>query len=409
MPLFAYVGRDGKGGQVKGQQEAATMDAVASTLMGRGITPVAINPASDVKEQVPLEVRFQRLMGSSGVSVEELIILCRQMYTITKAGIPLVRGVRGLAESIKHYVLQKTLFEIADRLEAGMELSVSMRYHTDVFSSLFISMVRVGENSGRLDSVFLQMAEYLERELDTARRIKSALRYPSFVLIALAVAMVVINIFVIPAFANMFSRFDAELPLPTKILIGVSDTFVNYWPHMLIVVAVSVGLWWRYMKTDNGQRFWGETKIRLPIIGDIINRASLARYARSFSLMSSSGVPLPTALALCAESIDNRFLMEKILGMKSGVERGESLIRTHTASKMFTPLVLQMVSVGEESGQVDELLKEVAEFYEREVDYDVSKLSDRIEPIILVIMAVFVMILALGIFLPMWEMYNIQK
>ena len=220
--------------------------------------------------------------------------------------------------------------------------------------------------------------------------------------------MVVINIFVIPNFADMFTKFGAELPLPTKILLGTSEFFVNYWHILLGVIVVTWVLLKRHIKTDIGSRQWGRILLRLPIVGDIIERASMARYARSFGLMLSSGVPLIQSLSLCSRVIDNPWLGDKILAIREGIERGESLLSTHNQSGMFTPLVLQMIGVGEESGQVDTLLTEVAEFYEREVDYDLKTLSDRIEPIMIVIMAGFVLILALGIFLPMWNMYSLQ-
>jgi len=331
------------------------------------------------------------------------------MYTITKAGLPLIRGIRGLVASMRHPRLRDALDAIADDLETGMQLSTAMVRHDDVFDNLYVNMVRVGEDSGQLETVFNQLSEYLERDQETKKRIKSALRYPSFVLLALMVAMVVVNIFVIPAFANMFARFEAQLPLPTRMLIGTSNFFVEYWPYLLVLLIAAFVAFREYVKTDTGSVWWGEFKLKIPLVGSILNRAMMARYSRSFALMLQSGVPLPQALELCAKAIDNAFLAEKIRGIKSGVERGDSLLRTHNASEMFSPLVLQMIAVGEESGQVEELLKEVSGFYEREVDYDVKTLSDRIEPIMIVIMAGFVMVLALGIFLPMWEMYNIQK
>jgi len=269
--------------------------------------------------------------------------------------------------------------------------------------------VIVGENSGRLDLVFKQLSEYMERDLSTVKSIKTALRYPSFVLIAISIAMVIINIKVIPAFAGMFSKFGAELPLPTRILMSVSDFFVNYWLYMLLAIVVTTVWVIHYVRTPEGSRVWGQKKLKIIVVGDIIERASLARYARSFGLMLSAGLPLSNALELSAKAIDNPYLGDKIRGIRSGVERGEGLFQTHLLSGMFTPLVLQMISVGEESGQVDALLAEVAIFYESEVEYDVKQLSDRIEPIMIVIMAAFVTILALGIFLPMWDMYSIQK
>lgn len=406
MALYAYKGRNSQGQLVTGQVNAASADGAVGQMANLGLVPVKVEEIKH--EESELQKLFERL-GQRKVSVPELIIFCRQMYTITKAGIPLIRGVRGLSLTINHPELRKTLNAVADELESGKGLSVALSQHPDIFNTLFISIVHVGENSGRLDEAFLQLSEYMERDQETSKSIKAALRYPTFVISAIALALAVINIKVIPEFAKMFEKFGANLPMPTKILIFTSNVFVNYWMYMLGVIVILFIGWKEYLKTQNGQRFWGEYRLRIPVIGDIIERGSMARYSRSLSLMLRSGVPLPTTLELCSRVIDNLFLAEKIRSIRSGIERGDSLLRTHTASGMFTPLVLQMIAVGEESGQVDTLLGEVASYYEREVDYDVASLSAKIEPILIVVMAAIVLILALGIFLPMWSMYDIQK
>ncbi|HRH77431.1 MAG TPA: type II secretion system F family protein [Cellvibrionaceae bacterium] len=406
MTSFTYQGRNNQGQLVEGRLDGASADVIANQLMSRSITPISIVA---VKEASSVDKQLAKLMGAEKVNAVELIMFSRQMFTITKSGIPLVRGLRGLAASIKHAHFQMVLNDVADSLETGVGLSVALSRHPKVFNHLFVSMINVGESSGNLEQVFLQMAYYMERDEETRKRIKSATRYPMFVMIALAIAITVVNVAVIPKFAAMFAQFKAPLPLVTKILIGTSHVFVNYWWLLLIVVGGAVGgvVW--YLKTPQGAQFWGRKKLRLPIVGDIIDRASMARYTRSFGLMLRAGVPLNFALTLCARAIDNPYLAQKIDAIRRGVERGDSLIRTHAAAQMFSPLVLQMIAVGEESGQVEQLLTDVAEFYEREVDYDLKTLSDKIEPILIVIMAVFVTILALGIFLPMWDMYEVQK
>lgn len=406
MAIYEFKGRNVEGRLITGQLDASSQDAAVNQLLGRGITPV------DVKEFIAtlsISERLSRATNRGKVESVELIMFCRQMHTITRAGIPLVKGLRGLAASLRNYTFQKALNDIVERLEAGVELSNAMRAHPKIFNNLFVSLVSVGENSGRLDLVFKQLSEYMERDLNTIKSIKTALRYPSFVLIAMVIAIAVINIKVIPAFATMFATFGAQLPLPTRILIGISDFFVNYWLYLFAFIAASIVWIYHYVGTPKGSRVWGRKKLRLFVIGDIIERASLARYARSFGLMLNAGLPLSTALELSARAVDNPYLGDKIRGIRAGIERGEGLFQTHLVSGMFTPLVLQMISVGEESGQVDVLLAEVAAFYESEVDYDVKQLSDRIEPLIIVIMAGFVTVLALGIFLPMWDMYSIQK
>lgn len=406
MAIYEFKGRNAEGRLIAGQVDASSQDAAVNQLLGRGITPVDI---SEFIEQLSFSERFARATNRGRVEKVELIMFCRQMHTITRAGIPLVKGLRGLSASLRNYAFQQALNDVVERLEAGVELSTAMRAHPKIFDNLFVSLVSVGENSGRLDLVFKQLSEYMERDLATIKSIKTALRYPSFVLIAISIAIVVINVKVIPAFANLFSTFGADLPLPTRILIGISDFFVDFWLYLLVFISALVAWIYHYIRTPEGSRVWGRKKLRLIIVGDIIERASLARYARSFGLMLNAGLPLSNALELSARAVDNPYLGDKIRGIRAGVERGEGLFQTHLLSGMFTPLVLQMISVGEESGQIDSLLAEVAAFYESEVEYDVKQLSDRIEPIMIVIMAGFVTILALGIFLPMWDMYSIQK
>jgi MSHA biogenesis protein MshG len=406
MTIYAFRGRNTEGRLVNGQVDAPSADAAANQLLGRGVTPLALD---EQKITQSLSERWQEMTNTGRVETVELIMFCRQMYTITKSGIPLIKGLRGLSASMRNYTFQKTLDDIVERLESGVELSAAMRHHPKMFNNLFVSMIAVGEGSGRLDLVFKQLTDYMERDQNTIKSIKTALRYPTFVLIALAIAMAVVNLKVIPAFAGMFEKFGADLPLPTRILVGTSNFFVDYWPYMAVILAVGSFAIYNYINTPEGSRVWGRKKLRIIVIGDIIERASLARYARSFGLMLQAGLPISNALELCARAIDNPYLGDKIRGIRAGIERGEGLFQTHLTSGMFTPLVLQMISVGEESGQVDTLLAEVAEFYEREVEYDVKNLSDRIEPIMIIIMAAFVTVLALGIFLPMWDMYAIQK
>ncbi|ACR11341.1 MSHA biogenesis protein, MshG [Teredinibacter turnerae T7901] len=405
MAQFSFEGRSAQGQSVKGEIAGASVDAVAAVLVGRGITPVRIN---EVSLGASLVKRINVVLGSEQVPVVDLVMFCRQMYTVTKAGIPLTRGIRGLAASVRHEHFREVLNDVAEKLETGMSLSRAMRQHPKVFDSLFVSMINVGESSGKLDEIFRQIGFYLERDEETRKRVKSAMRYPSFVVVALVIAFVVINIYVIPPFAKMFSKFGAELPIVTRGLIATSNAFTTYWPAMLIVLVMLVGGATYYLRTEQGAYLWGGKKLRLPIIGSLIERASMARYARSFSLMLSAGVPITQSLSLCAAAIDNPFLSAKIQQIRQGVERGETLLRTHLQAELFTPLVLQMISVGEESGQVDNLLRDVAEFYEREVDYDLKTLTDRIEPLLIIVLAVFVTLLALGIFLPLWSLYDVQ-
>ena len=407
MANFAYYGRDDKGSAVSGHIERSTEGDVVTYLSKNKIIPIKIEEASP--ESSMNNFFANNKWFAKKVTDEELIMFCRQMYTINKAGLPLIQGLESLSASIDDGVLKECLIDIIHRLESGVSLSMAMMHHTHIFNNLFVGMIKIGEGTGNLDTIFLQMSIYIGRDVETKKAIKSALRYPSFVMSAMVVALFVVNLMVIPAFADMFNRFGAELPLPTKILLATSTFFVDYWWLVLILLAVSIGGLIYWVGTDKGRYIWHRCKLKTPIIGPLINKAAMSRYVRSFSLMLSAGLPLNKAIGLCAEIIENSYLAVKIKKIKTDIERGDSIYRTHLRSDMFSPLVLQMINIGENSGQVDTLLMEVAESYEREVDYDLQSLSSKIEPILILVMAGFVVVLALGIFLPMWDMFSIQQ
>ncbi|HEG4447777.1 TPA: MSHA fimbrial biogenesis protein MshG [Aeromonas hydrophila] len=399
MSSFAYKGRDSQGNAVSGVVEAATEMAAAEQLMRRGVMPTELKPGKAKAAALDWSLLLER-----GVRLDELVVFSRQMYALTRAGIPILRAIAGLEESAHSKPLKRALHALGEDLGNGRPLSSSMQAHPRVFSSLFVAIIHVGENTGQLEEAFLQLANYFELELETRKRIKTAMRYPSFVLIAIGIAMVILNIMVIPVFAGMFAKFGVELPLATRILLATSHFFVHYWWVMLGVLLAMVFGWRRWVSTVKGKLTWHRWQLKLPIVGTIIERSLLARFARSFSMMLKAGVPLNTALSLVADAVDNAWMAGRIRDMRAGIERGESLLRTAGGSGLFTPLVMQMIAVGEETGQVDDLLHEAAEYYEREVDYDLKSLTARIEPILIGIVAVMVLILALGIFTPMWDM-----
>lgn len=399
MSSFAYKGRDSQGNAVSGVVDAATEMAAAEQLMRRGVMPTELKPGKAKAAALDWSLLLER-----GVRLDELVVFSRQMYALTRAGIPILRAIAGLEESTHSKPLKRALHALGEDLGNGRPLSSSMQAHPRVFSSLFVAIIHVGENTGQLEEAFLQLANYFELELETRKRIKTAMRYPSFVLIAIGIAMVILNIMVIPVFAGMFAKFGVELPLATRILLATSHFFVHYWWVMLGVLLAMVFGWRRWVSTVKGKLTWHRWQLKLPIVGTIIERSLLARFARSFSMMLKAGVPLNTALSLVADAVDNAWMAGRIRDMRAGIERGESLLRTAGSSGLFTPLVMQMIAVGEETGQVDDLLHEAAEYYEREVDYDLKSLTARIEPILIGIVAVMVLILALGIFTPMWDM-----
>lgn len=406
MPYFIYKGRNPRGDLVQGQLEAGTIDAVASQLMNTGITPIDIHESreGDEHDRDILNRLFAEKPG-----LEDLILFARQMYILMKAGVPMTRSLMGLIQSTRNPYMADALRDVLTSIESGRELGASLALHPEIFSTLFISMVRVGENTGRLEEAFMRIYQYLELEKETRQRVKAALRYPAFVLVAIGIAITVINLWVIPAFVGLFERSNVPLPWQTKVLIGTSNFFVNGWPFMLAFLVIGFGGFRYYITTEKGHYWWDKTKLRIPLVGGIIKRAILGRFARAFSMSLTSGVPLIQALTVVARSVDNDYIGESILGMRNGVERGDSLTRTAAATGQFSPLVLQMLAVGEETGEVDKLLAEVADYYEREVDYDIRNLSSTIEPVMIVAIGIMVLLLALGVFLPMWDIAQVVK
>ena len=409
MASFKYTGRNVSGSQVTGTIEAGNTSAVAEQLLRKSITPISISEAAKKQSESLASKDVSEIFGLSQVSLDELIIFSRQMYALMRSGVPILRAINGMAEASNSKLLKKALLDIASQLEGGYTLSSALNQHPDIFGSLFVSLIHVGENTGQLEESFLKLTTYLEREQATKKRIKTALRYPTMVLVALTAALVILNIFVIPTFANMFAKLGADLPLATRFLINSSNLFLNYWPYMLAACVFIYFAIRKSLKTKKGRYQWDKRKIKLPIIGSIIERSILARFSHSFGIILKSGIPMTTGLTLVADAVDNSYMQEKIIAMRQAIESGESLLRAAVASTLFTPLVLQMVAVGEETGRVDELLKEVGDYYEREVDYDLSTLTARIEPILLVGVAAMVLVLALGIFTPMWDMASAMQ
>ncbi len=402
MPFFAYKARDSRGKLMQGVLDSVDSAAAADQLFSTGMTPIEIlatsRPAADSGEKA-LARLFEKKVTSMDVQ-----LFSRQMYTLLKSGVPIMRGLGGLQESATNPAFAKVVADLREALDSGRELSNAMRRHPQVFSDFYLSMVRVGEMTGRLEEVFLLLYDHLEFERDMRNRVKTALRYPMFVVAAMILAITVINILVIPSFVKVFASFHAPLPLVTRILIACSNFTVKYWWLIGLCGVIATILWLQYLATSNGRLKWDRWKLRIPIAGKIMLKATLSRFARSFSLSSKSGVPIVQALNVVAQTVDNAYLTSRIELMKIGVERGESIMRTAITAGVFTPIVLQMIAVGEETGELDDLMDEIAQMYAREVDYELKTLSAQLEPILIIGLGIMVLVLALGIFLPIWDL-----
>jgi len=401
MASFRYHGRTARGEAVAGTLEAESADALATHLFTRGITPIDIQSVAVSRSAFD---DLWRRLGGGAPRVTDLILFSQQMYAITKAGLPLLRGMQSIAASTPNGILRATLESVIDNLQAGRELSFALGRFPDVFTKFYVSVIRVGEASGTLETAFLRMYEYLGLEKRIGDKLKTALRYPATVVVAIAIAIGVITLFVLPKFAPVFAALGNNLPWATRVLMGVSGFASHYWYVVAaagIAATVAFKLW---LRDPAGRYRWDKLKLKMPVVGGIVRRASLAQITRSFALTLESGVPIIQGVNMIARAAGNEYLTERVLALRDGVERGESLYRTAQTADLFTPLALQMIAIGEETGALSEMLGEVADFYEREVDHDLENLTAAIEPILIVSIGVMVLILALGVFLPLWDM-----
>ncbi|HUW26169.1 MAG TPA: type II secretion system F family protein [Gallionella sp.] len=405
MAVFAYKGRNKRGDLVEGTLDGNDSSAIADQLMNTGITPTDIIPSRSLAgANKPTPDWLKRLFTEKPVTPMDLMLFSRQMYTLLKAGVPIMRSLAGLQESTQNPTFAAMIQDLRESLDSGRELSTAMRRHPRIFSPFYVSMVQIGEMTGMLDQTFIRLYDHLEFERDMRERIKTAMRYPSFVILAMVIAIVIINLFVIPTFAKVYAGFHTELPAITKILIGFSGFMVDYWMIMLAMLIGAVLGFRFYISTPDGHYRWDKYKLKLPIAGKIILKSTLARFARSLALSFKSGMPILQGMNVVGMVVDNEFMRSRIEQMRDGVERGESILRTAVAAGVFNPVVLQMIAVGEETGDMDGLMFEIADMYQREVEYEVKTLSSQIEPILIVALGILVLILALGVFLPMWDL-----
>lgn len=402
MAEFDYKGRSSAGVLVDGRLHGHSSDAIATRLLGIGITPVEITAVAVNHSTTIADIR--RRMGRDQPTSKDLVLFCRQMYTITRTGLPLLRGLSGLMETTHNQVLKEALVDVIESLQAGRGLATSLQRHPKIFSELFVSMVNIGESTGTLDASFQRLYEYLGKDQEIRDRVRAATRYPLIVMVGIAAALIVITMFVIPNFAPIFRALGDNIPMPTRIIMGLSNFMINHW-SLLLLAGVTFTLSAKaYVRTEDGCYQWDRIKLRIPITGRIVSNAVLARMTRSLSISLDAGLPMNETLATISGAIGNTFMAKKMGRLRAGIERGESLWQAAHSTGLFTPLVLQMIALGEETGALPDLMNESADHYWRELDYDLENLSAAIEPVLIVIVGAMVLMLALGVFLPMWDM-----
>jgi len=405
MPTFKYRVRDRSGKAIGGTIEAPTIQMAGDQLYNLGYFPISIE---EMRETISLNLsdiwkRFQK------VKLEELIVFSQQLSTLYKAGLPLLTGLAGITEQVKNEKLKRILKEIHGQIEGGSTLHGTMARYPEVFSSVYVNMVRAGETSGMLGESLDRFVAFSDKELRTRQRVNEATRYPKIVIVSVLIAFAVLVSFVIPRFAQVFARFNTPLPLPTRIMIGINNIFSNYWYIILVAVIAIPFLLIRYTRTEKGKYLWDRLKMRIPVFGPLFLLVALSRFAYTFVMLNRSGLPILQTLEITSSTINNIHLSESIEEISRKVKEGSSLADAMRESGRFTSLVLQMVSVGEVSGGLDEMLMRVAEYYDIEVDNTIKKLSTYIEPVLTLFLGVVVLFLALAVFLPWWNMASLFR
>jgi MSHA biogenesis protein MshG len=402
MANYRYKARAANGSMVAGELAADSLDQAAQRLIATGVSPIEIVKGDPAQRAAARDLL--RRIGLGKVQLSDLVLFSRQMYTVVKAGIPLLRGLRGLAASTQNAMLRETLEDVLANLEGGRDLATSLSRHPQVFPPLYVSIVRVGEGTGTLERSFQRLAEHLAQEKEIRERVKSAMRYPVIVIVTILAAAVFLSTVVIPKFEPIFRALQGNIPLPTQLVMGASVLIRDYWHITLAVIAMAAFGVRRYIASTDGRLKWDRLKLYLPVVGPLSYQAALSRLCRSLSISLNAGLPMTQALQVIERSSGNAHLAQKIHALTTSIERGDPLSRASTNSGLFSPLVLQMIAIGEETGELPALLDEAAGFYEREVDAALKNLTASIEPLLIIFVGGMVLVLALGIFMPMWEM-----
>lgn len=397
---FTYRVRDKSGKIVSGEIEGASSSVVAKALRERGLTPLQVEEKQTSLLQT--EIRIPGL--SKRVKQKEIVLFSRQFATMVNSGLSLIRALTVLEEQTESDAFRNVLGKVRTDVERGTSLSAAMDRHPKVFTDLYVSMIRAGEIGGVLDETLLRLADILEAQLSLRSKVRSAMAYPAvigFLIVAVTTAMI---LFVVPVFTNLYEELgDAELPLPTKLLVGLSNILTGYWWLVILVTAGSIYGFRRWLATEDGRLLWDTYKLKLPVFGNLAHKTALSRFSRTLAVLSRTGVPILQAIDIVADTSGNRLVAKALDEVKDSVRSGESLATPLSRHSVFPPMVVQMMTVGEETGELDAMLAKVADFYEREVEDTVNALTSLIEPLLIVVMGVSVGAILIALYLPIFN------
>lgn len=404
MPVYIWEGTNSTGKKVGGEIEAKNMQAVFNLLKAQSIVP----NAKKIREKGKgLEMEIAIPGFGPKVTGKDVVIFTRQFATMIDAGLPIVQGLNIIAKPHENKAFRKILMGVKDSVESGSPLSEGMKNFPDAFDDLYTNMIAAGENGGILDIILERLAIQLEKAMKLKREVKTAMIYPGVLLGAAVVVTAVLLIFVIPTFAELFQDFGSALPLPTQIVINMSNFMVsNVFVIFGSAIALGVSVV-KFLKTERGQEVLHPLLLKLPVFGDIVRKVAVARFTRTLGTMVSSGVPILEALFICGKTAGNKVVERDVMRARVAISEGKSMVEPLAQSTVFPAMVVQMIGVGESTGALDAMLQKIADFYEDEVDNAVGAMKQLIEPMMILFLGVIIGGLIIAMYLPIFKMGDI--
>lgn len=404
MPTFYYRGRDKNGTLRSGDRFAPTIDGLGEDLLKEGITPIEIKLST---HSVPIFQSLKSMFENKTAQLEDLSIFAKQMQLLHQAGVPIITSMRQIASFTRLKGLSNALNGCIEHIEKGEKLSSAMSHYPHVFPKLIVSIVQIGENTGKLSESFGHLHDYLSFESKNIKQLKAAFRYPMFVSIAIVISIITMNVFVIPMFANFYTNMKVSLPWQTNLLIMSSNLITHYGIYILIALFVGTVLFYRFIHTPSGAYKWGKFLLHVPVLGKLLRRLTLIRLSQSLAIILNAGLGITQALSLARDLMTNEYIRAEIEQSQKLIERGTVFTQALAKVDLFSPLELQILAVGEKNGELGAAMSYIGTFHANEVEFDLKRLNDWIGPILIAISSILILIVAMGIYLPIWNMINL--
>jgi type IV pilus assembly protein PilC len=403
---YVYKVRDKAGKVLEGSLEADSTTLVANKLREMGYVPVAIDKKETGGMQRELHLPS---FGRSGVKLKDVSIFTRQFATMINSGLSLLRALYILTEQTENKALAKVCGEVRQDVEKGSSLSQALARHPKVFNRLYIAMVRAGETGGVLDTVLMQVAATIEKQVELRGKIRSAMTYPVAVFAIVILIVTAMLLFIVPMFKELYADLGGTLPLPTRLLLLISGLVVKFFPFVVLLEVGAIFAFKKWIQTEKGRAAWDRLKLRVPVVGKLVHKTAMTRFARTLAVLLRSGVPILEALEITSETVGNNVVAKAVKDVQAGVKQGEAINAPLQNHAVFPPMVVQMMAVGEETGALDEMLDKIGEFYEQEVEAMVSALTSLLEPLLIVVMGAAVGGMVIALYMPMFNIINIVK